>query len=158
MTEKYFENLGNEYLAHFSRRLSDLIIEQASSIMQEASLVTPTTAISTIMFLVKQKSATVAFLAEQLGVSHQMATQRINALEKLDLVKRIESENDKRTKNVALTQLGQKEAKIISTLTKQFKTAFDSLEDEIDCHLAQMIRTAEKALLEKPLRARALNK
>ena len=154
MKGKYFESLGNEYLAHFSRRLSDLIIEQASVILQEAQLVTPTTAISSILFLANEKDVTVAALADALGVSHQMATQRINALEKLKLLQRVEDQEDKRAKKIVLTELGKQEAAFLTPLTHQLKSAFDSLEAELDCSLTKVIRSAELALVAKPLKSR----
>ena len=155
MNHTYFENLGNEYLAHFSRRLSDLIIEQATTILQEAEIITPATAISSILFLANEENATVATLADALDVSHQMATQRINALEKLALLKRIDNENDKRAKKIVLTALGNQEAAKLLPLTKQLKHAFNNLEKELACDLAKVIRSAEKALITQPLKDRA---
>ena len=154
MENKYFENLGNAYLAHFARRLSDVIIEQATTILAEAGLITPPTAISSMFYLAEKQDATVATLAEALGVSHQMATQRINALEKLKLVQRVSNAQDRRAKNIALTALGQREVQTLKPITAELKLAFDDLEKEMDCPLTNVIRGAELALIAKPLKAR----
>ena len=80
MTEKYFEKLNSAFLGHFARRMADLIIEQGSEILLDLDLTTPATSISTMLYLEKNHNVTVAVLADALGVSHQMATQRINFL------------------------------------------------------------------------------
>ena len=111
MSEKYFEQLSQAYLAHFCRRLADLIIEQGSETLKDMGLKTPTTAVSSLLYLADNNEVSVADLAEALGVSHQMATQRVQGLEKLGLVSRIPSANDKRAKQVVLTQLAETEIK-----------------------------------------------
>lgn len=151
---KYFEQLSSAYLAHFSRRLADLIIEQGSELLTEMGLETPSTAISTVIYLDKDGPTTVAALADALGVSHQMATQRINALEKLKLVARRSSQLDKRAKNVVLTQKGQTEVKKLAPFAKLMSHVFDELEKELGCQLTRIIRRAELSLIETPLKNR----
>jgi DNA-binding MarR family transcriptional regulator len=151
---KYYEKLSNTYLSHFCRRLADLINEQGSEIIAEMKLDTPSTAISTVLFLDKIKTSTVANLAVELGVSHQMATQRINALEKLKLVTRQSSPLDKRAKFVMLTQKGQTEVTKLIPFTIKMNQAFNGLESELACELTQFIRKAEIALLKTPLKQR----
>ncbi len=154
---KYFEKLSNTYMSHFCRRLADLINEQGSEVLTDMNLDTPSTAISTVLFLDKNKLATVASLADELGVSHQMATQRINALEKLGLVTRQSSEQDKRAKFVTLTEKGQAEVKQLIPFTIKMNLAFDDLESEVGCQLTQLIRQTEMALLKTPLNKRIKN-
>lgn len=154
MNDKYFENLSSAFMAHFCRRLSDLIIEQGGELMKELDLVTPTTAVSSVYYLDKNPQATVAELADALGVSHQMATQRINQLIKLNLVARVSSKEDKRAKVINLTNLGKTEVKKLRPLTEQMTKAFDQLETELGSELTKLIRQAELALIEKPLKER----
>ncbi|MCW8876578.1 MAG: MarR family transcriptional regulator [Kangiellaceae bacterium] len=154
MNDKYFEKLSSAFMAHFCRRLSDLIIEQGSELIAELNLVTPTTAVSSVFYLDKNPQATVAELANALGVSHQMATQRINQLTRLKLVERVSSTEDKRAKVINLTKLGKAEVKKLLPLTEQMTQAFDQLEEELGSELTKLIRRTELALIEKPLRER----
>jgi DNA-binding MarR family transcriptional regulator len=101
----------------------------------------------------KQK-VTVANLAEALGVSHQMATQRINSLQKLGLVDRIDSEEDARAKVVVLTKLGKYEVLQLRPFSDEVTKAFNDLELELGAPLVELIRKAELSLLQTPLKQR----
>ena len=150
----YFETLNSAFLAHFSRRLSDLIIDQGTKLLEQKGIVTPTTAISTIYFLDKNSKVTLADLAKALDVTHQMVTQRIQTLEKLGLVYRQANPEDKRAKTLHLTELGAEEAIKLKPFTKQVSAAFDSLNEQLGCDLMAKIREAELALIEKPMSKR----
>lgn len=154
MSEHYFEELGSPYMAHFCRRLADLIIEQGSEILAEKGLTTPATALSTIFYLDQNPNTTGSALASALGVSHQMATQRINALVKLDLVTRSSSDEDKRAKMVVLTRKGKKEAKRLYPFSKAIAQVFEDFEAELGCELTGIIREAERSLRQKSLKQR----
>ncbi len=157
MTDKYFENLSSAYMAHFCRRLADLIIDQGGELLKEMKLVTPSTAMSSVFYLDKNSQSTVAALAGALGVSHQMATQRINSLIKLGLVERISSVQDKRSKVINLTKLGKSEVKKLTPFATKMTKAFEKLETELECNLTNIIRQAELALIDKPLKQRIKN-
>jgi DNA-binding MarR family transcriptional regulator len=154
MSPKYFESLNSAFLAHFSRRLSDLITAQGTEILREMQMTTPSTAISTMIFIHKNNDVTAAVLADAFGVSHQMATQRVNALEKLGLLERISQVEDRRSKNIALTASGKAEVKQLEPFIKKMKLVFDEIDTETGVELMSIIRRAELALLENPLKAR----
>ncbi|TQV72775.1 MarR family transcriptional regulator [Aliikangiella marina] len=154
MQTPYFEQLGDAYLAHFCRRLADLIIEQGSGMLQEMGLKTPTTAISALIYLSEHQEVTVAQLAESLGVTHQMGTQRVNLLEKLGLITRTDSLVDKRAKQIILTSLGQSEVEQLLPFTEKFNRVFKSINEEMGCNLSQLIRKTEVALQNDPLKDR----
>ena len=154
MSKHYYQNLNSAFLAHFARRLSDLIAEQGSEILKARCLKTPASSISAMLYLSENQNVTVALLAKSLGVSHQMATQRSNFLEKLGLIERVATEHDKRSKIINLTKTGKQEVKKILPFTQQVKKVFDDLEDEIGCELATYIRKAELSLRDKPIKQR----
>lgn len=151
---KYLGNLEGAFLAHFSRRLSELIIEQGTRVIESHGITTPTTAVSSIYFLMGQYKATVADLAEALEVTHQMATQRVNVLEKLGLVYRKPNPEDKRAKTIHLTELGIEEGKKLLPITKKINIAFEQLNEQIECDLMAKIREAELALIKVSLKQR----
>ncbi len=154
MTEKYYQKLGNAFLAHYARRLSDLISEQGTEVLQKLNLITPSSSISTMVFLSQNKQVSGATLANALGVSHQMATQRINALIKLSLIKRVASPTDKRTKNIVLTPQGEKEITMIKPFLKKMQRVFDDLIDELGSDLGEIIQKTEHLLHNKTLEQR----
>jgi DNA-binding MarR family transcriptional regulator len=102
----------------------------------------------------EEDKATVAGLAEALGVTHQMATQRVNTLEKLGLVFRKPNPEDKRAKSIHLTELGTKEGKKLQPITAKINIIFEQLNNQIECDLMTKIRQAELALIKAPLQKR----
>jgi DNA-binding MarR family transcriptional regulator len=86
-----------------------------------------------------------------------MATQRVNALEKLGLVERISQPEDRRSKKVVLTALGKSEVKQLEPFIKNMKVVFDELDTEVGVELMSVIRRTELSLLETPLRTRLQN-
>lgn len=154
MSTRYYENLSPAYLGHYCRRLSNVIVEQSSEILNEMGIVTPSASISAITYLHMNSPISVANLAEALGVSHQMATQRVNQLEKLGLIQRIHLEGDKRVKQVILTPLAKSEVKRLKPFTKKVDSIFLELEKELNCQLMSGLRKAELSLLDKPLSQR----
>ena len=151
MPKKYFETLNNAFLAHFARRLADLIIEQSRTNLQDLNLDTPVTAVSTLLFLDKAKSSKVTDVAAALGVSHQMAAQRISTLQKVALIERTTLPNDRRSRLISLTKKGQAEAEALKDFTAKVSQVIVDLETEIDCDLTAALRRAELALLREPI-------
>ena len=147
----YFESLDSAFLAHFSRRLSDLIIDQGTKLLESHGITTPTAAVSTIYFLKEKENVTVADLAKALDVTHQMATQRANTLESMGLILRQPNPQDKRAKTLHLTELGSAEANKLRPITRKVTQVFEQLNKQIECELMSKIRQAELALIDKPL-------
>lgn len=152
----YFESLDSAFLAHFSRRLSDLIIDQGTKLLESHGITTPTAAVSTIYFLKEKEKekVTVADLAKALDVTHQMATQRANTLESMGLILRQPNPQDKRAKTLHLTELGSAEANKLRPITRKVTQVFDQLNKQIECELMSKIRQAELALIDQPLAER----
>jgi len=118
-------------MSHYARRLADLINEQASDVLNELNLCIPASAISTMQFINQNTEVTVARIADALGVTHQMATQRINALEKLSLVKRVSLPTDQHAKQIKLSERGQSEIKTLQPFMDKMKSIFEELEHEL---------------------------
>ncbi|AOT11138.1 MarR family winged helix-turn-helix transcriptional regulator [Pseudoalteromonas luteoviolacea] len=157
---EYLNTLDQAFLAHFCRRLSDLISEQGTTVLQRYGITAPSTAISSMYYLEQNNGVTVAELAAALCVTHQMATQRIHILIKLNLVCRKPNPKDKRAKTLHLTDLGKQEVMQLKPLTSKMTEVFTDLIQQIECDLLQKVREAEKVLIETPLiqRFEMLNK
>lgn len=151
---KYFENLGSSFMSHYARRLADLINEQAAVVLEDLELSIPASAVSTVQFIHQNEGVTVALIAESLGVTHQMATQRINSLEKLSLVKRVLLPNDQRAKQVILSGKGLHEIRTLQPFMKKMKSVFQQFESELGVELSKYIYQAELSLREMSLNDR----
>lgn len=156
MTEpvKYFESLPSAFMAHFARRLADLIIEQSTELLKESGITTPTTSISTMLLLEKEAPLTVTDIANSMGVSHQISVQRIANLEKIGLVERFQDPKDKRSRLIRLSHEGKKEAPKLEKHIANGTLALKQLENELGLNLSQKIREAELALREKSIKTR----
>lgn len=158
MAKKYFETLNSAFIAHFARRFADLLLEQSGAHLKSIDLSTPATSVSTLLFLSSAQQAKVTEVADALGVSHQMATQRLNNLEKVGLIERIVHPNDRRSRLINLTHKGQSEANTLKNFESRVSSAIDELEIEIGCDLTAALRRAELALIRKPFEERLDNK
>ncbi len=150
----YFENMGSSYMSHFARRLADLINEQGTEVLTELNLTTPVTSISAMQFIDQNQDITVSDLAQALHVTHQMATQRINKLIQLKLVKRTQKTNNQKAKNIMLTPLGLAEIKSLQPFMKKMQLIFTRLESETGFELTQAIYKTEVSLRLNPLKDR----
>lgn len=151
---KYFEQLGSSFMSHYARRLADLINEQAADILKELDLCIPASAVSAMQFINQNEGITVAHIADALGVTHQMATQRINSLEKLSLIKRIPLPSDQRAKQIKLSKKGLKEIETLQPFMEKMNSVFKGLESELGHHLSQIIYQAELLLRQCSLNER----
>ena len=159
MTWRHFDgSTDNAYLAHFARRLSDLIIAQGDEMLAQHRLRTPASSVSTVLFLWKAKKATVTELSDAFSYTHQMAAQRIKGLEDIGLVKRIANESDRRSRLIALTQNGAKEAEQLAIITKNAAVAIEHLFKELNVNLTAKILEAEQCLQKASLAERMKNR
>jgi DNA-binding MarR family transcriptional regulator len=143
--------LENAFLAHYARRLSDLVILQGTQMLSQYGLCTPSSAVSTMMYLHKEKEVTITNLAQAFDHTHQMATQRINGLASLGLVEKFSNQNDQRSKLIGLTKKGTHEAEQLAQIIPKAAAAFDALFNEINCNLTKAIHQAEASLHKAPL-------
>ena len=84
------------FAANHMARLVDLINDQGSQLLEDANLSLPPRAVSTVLLISERGQITAADIAKELNQPHQLVTQRIDALIKLDLLKRLTDPNDGR--------------------------------------------------------------
>ena len=93
-------------------------------------------------------------LAERLGLSHQLASQRLRWLVKEGLVVIGDDPNDRRRRLVSLTPAGQTEGDKLQAFLPKLEQAYRDLFDEIGMDLHKGMVDARTALLARPLLAR----
>ncbi|MGJ8662154.1 MAG: MarR family winged helix-turn-helix transcriptional regulator [Marinicella sp.] len=150
----YFENLGNTFMSHFARRLADLINEQGAEVLEQLELTTPVTSISTMQYIYQNSEITATDLAQALQVTHQMATQRINKLIQLKLLKRVANTENQKSKQIKLSPLGEIEINSLQPFINKMQLIFTQLEAETGIKLTQALFKAETSLRNKPLKDR----
>lgn len=142
------------FLGNQLSRLVELIVDQGDVLLKDAGVSFPSRAASTILLIGKQDGLSAADIAIELQQPHQLATQRIDALIKLDLVERKNDPKDARRKTLSLTARGKKEATVLEKTLRKAQSAFQNLYQEIEINLSTVAIQSIAALSKKPLSKR----
>ncbi len=143
--------------AFFGNRLSrlvDLIVEQGEDLFRNRGLSLPSTSASTVLYLSEHGNVSAADVARDLKQPHQLATQRVQALLELGLVKRSKDPNDARRNVLVLTESGKREARKLKECLADAARAYEQLSDEIGIDVSQFVLSLSQALADEPLQAR----
>ena len=142
------------FLANMAIRLRDSISDDATVMLKESNVKTPVTDISLILYLSKNDKCPITSIAQALNYSHQRVTSRISTLEKLDLVLRLEDQQDQRQKIICLTAHGKSDVSKINKIYKNAAKAIEGVFDEIDNDLMDSLLLAINAFENRTLRQR----
>lgn len=143
--------LKGAFVANRLSALVDLIALQGDSLLQDAGVSIPARAVSCVLLVGDQGQVSAADIAKALQQPHQLATQRVEALIKLGLLKRIEDRNDGRRKILALTAKGNDQYTRLNVRLAEVEQAFLGLFAEIDCDLPAVLERTLQALRSTPL-------
>lgn len=146
-THQYSES----FLGFRLLRLVDLIVTQGDELFKAQGLSFPTRAASTVLLISESESLSTADIARQLQQPHQVATQRVEMLIDLGLIKRTADPKDGRRKKLVLTKRGQDECVVLRKSLAQAKSVFEGLYDEIGTDLSAASQWAIDALSQKTL-------
>jgi DNA-binding MarR family transcriptional regulator len=136
------------------RQSSAMLGEQMDQCLQAHGLSLPAYATGLVQTLYHRGPESVSALAEELGLSHQLASQRLRWLVTQGLVSIIDNPADRRRRLVGLTAAGQAEAELLQAFLPQLDRAYRDLFDEINMDLNQGLIDARAALDTRPLLAR----
>lgn len=145
-----FADLDAAFLARDLHRLRQEITAQSDLVMIAAGIDIPSSCTSLTLSLL-EGSQSASDLADMLGYSHQLTTQRINMLLKLELVTREASKSDARKKVIVLTDEGRRQAGRLRALLPKIDQAFRGLFDEIGFPLGRACRDALQSLGKSPV-------
>jgi DNA-binding MarR family transcriptional regulator len=146
-THEYSES----FLGFKLSRLVELIISQGDQVFKAQGLSFPPRAASTVLLISDSESSTTADIARQLQQPHQVATQRVEMLIDLGLIKRTVDPKDARRKKLTLSKRGRDECVLLRKNLKQANSVFDNLYHEIDINLSAAAQRAFDALSQKSL-------
>lgn len=143
--------LKGAFVANRLSALVDLIALQGDSLLQDAGVSIPSRAVSCVLLVGDQGQVSAADIAKALDQPHQLATQRIEALIQLGLLKRMEDPEDGRRKILALTARGKDQYARLNVRLAEAEQAFLGLFAEIECDLPAVLERALQALRSTPL-------
>jgi DNA-binding MarR family transcriptional regulator len=142
------------FLGNVLVRLMDVIEEQGNELYRDVGLSFPPRASSTILLISERDGVTTADIARELHQPHQLATQRVEALIKLGLLKRKVDPEDARRKKLILTRKGKKEASLLRVTLLEAKNMFEALYKEIEVNLSDKALCAINGLAKTSMSAR----
>ena len=143
--------LKGAFVANRLSALVDLIAQQGDLLLQDAELSIPSRAVSCVLLVGDQGQLSAADIAKALQQPHQLATQRVEALLELGLLKRIDDPQDGRRKILTLSARGRDQYARLKVRLAEAEQAFLDLFAEIDCELPAVVERAISALLSRPL-------
>lgn len=143
--------LKGAFVANRLSALVDLIALQGDLLLQDAGISVPSRAVSCVLLVGDEGQVSAADIAKALQQPHQLATQRVEALIKLGLLKRIDDPEDGRRKILTLTSKGRDQYARLKLRLAEAERAFLGLFAEIDCDLPAVVERALQALHSTPL-------
>ncbi|MEO9969973.1 MAG: MarR family transcriptional regulator [Hyphomonadaceae bacterium] len=143
------------FVANLLERLVAQITDQGEELLADIGLPFPSRAVSSILLIGERGSISVADIAKTLEQPHQLVTQRIDLLIRLDVVERTVDPNDARRKILKLTPIGRDQFKLLQLRLTQATQVFIDLFKEIDCDLSAVAMRAMSALDQRSITERA---
>jgi DNA-binding MarR family transcriptional regulator len=139
------------FVANQLSALVDLIALQGDSLLEDAGITIPSRAVSCVLLVGDQGQVSAADVAKALQQPHQLATQRVEALIKLGLLKRIDDPKDGRRKILTLSAKGRDQYARLNARLAEVEQAFLGLFAEVGCDLPAVVERTLQALRSTPL-------
>lgn len=147
----FLDDLRPAFLAHLANRLDEDICAQTAVIASDGGIAAPVHTFSALLFLYKRGPASVSDIARSDGQSHQLVTQRLAPLEKLNLIERFDDPDDGRRRPYRLTAAGKHEARRVEVLIRKLAAAFEQLFSDIGVDLIDALDHARDQIRRVPL-------
>lgn len=151
-----FEN-GDLHKAYLGKHANELVLvssQQVAEVYRQRGLMIPVEVSSTLQYLGDQPKPSMADMARDLAVPHQLVAQRVKKLINIGCVKRRPDPNDARRTQLVLTAKGRQQHKLLVQAMADTAVVYQTLYDEIGCDLPAMLCAAIKALKDRPLSQR----
>lgn len=126
-----------------SNQIDDALHEKGFSIQGKATGI--------VQLIYTKGPCSASYIAEQLGFSHQLTTQRLASLYRAGIAISQPDPDDRRRNQVLLTKLGDNEAEKLQLFLPQLNVAYSDLFEELEADLNTLICSASESLARKPL-------
>jgi len=117
-----------------------LMEKQAKPAYERMGLIIPVISTSTVIFILESQEASLLDIARGLGITHQLAAQRIKTLTKLGIICAHKDTNDKRRTNYRLTKLGFEQSQLLITYLQKADQVFKDLNEELGLDLMHVLK------------------
>lgn len=144
-------------LAFLGKKFQDLTLllqAQAGAVYQSRGMVFPVVTSATLLILGRQGAISQASIARLLDRPHQLVSQRIRNLEKLDLVTKAPSPEDARVSLFSLTPEGKRQYDMLESYCEEAAHAFEALSRDLGFDLPGILDRTLTSLTTRPLSAR----
>lgn len=142
------------YLPLYLEKFNQELLLQVQDLYVARKLVIPAAASSTLQCLYLNEGTSSADIAKILCMSHQLITQHIEKLLKLSIVVKKSDQKDRRRQIICLTPFGIEQATLLSQTIDDAAAIYDSLFEEIGCHIPALLDRADEALKRRSLNER----
>ena len=134
------------FIANLLDRLVGQIVEQGEDLLADAGIVFPSRTVSSVLLIGERGAISTADIAKALSQPHQLVTQRIDLLIKLEVIERTDDPEDGRRKLLKLSPTGLDQYDRLQRRLTKASEAFASLFAEIECDLSAIAMRAMSAL------------
>lgn len=151
MSQFDYEPHGAAFFDRHLHKLRELITLQSDELFSALGISAPSPAVSTLLHLLANGSASIARLSDDLGYSHQLISQRLAQLSDMGFVERSADPRDKRRKLIKLTRRGRNEAQRVDNALPKLAKAIEGVFEEIDADVQVSVRAMRVALQNKSI-------
>lgn len=154
-SSSFVDDVGYPFLARRVAQFHDLLAEQGQALLTERG-VTLDSRLGSCLYLIGERDGlSVAELAEELDLSHQLATYRVKKLREAGLAEQSRDERDRTRYVLKLTPAGRDVRKALSAQLDDFARVYEALFNELGVNLFEVVSRARKALLARSISDRA---
>jgi len=144
-----------EFAGYWLTRVAELLRRQGNVFLAQQNIKTPSQSVSTLLFIAKNKGASISDVSHALCISHQLATQRVQTLVEFSYVRFQKDTRDQRRKILLLTEEGRAQLRLLEKAFEVANKAFLNLEEELGFDIIDIAKKTEKALIRRSIEERA---
>lgn len=138
------------FLGRLCEDLSDLIAAQSTDLLEREGISIPSKSCSLMIAIAQCQPASAKALSVALDRSHQLVSQKLPKLVKLNLIECEVNEADQREKLYKLTREGREQIERFQLLQGRLEQCYKDLFDEVG-EVSKTVGDAINALKERPL-------
>ncbi|MDN3651795.1 hypothetical protein QWY77_03320 [Thalassotalea ponticola] len=142
---KNIETARRGFTPKLALDFASLIEKQAKPIYERIGLKIPVITSSTVVVLIEHETASLLDIARYLDIPHQLASQRVKTLLKLNVICAYKDPSDKRKTNYQLTEFGIEQGSILMDYLDKADLVFEELNDELGLDLKSLLTLLNKS-------------
>lgn len=155
--DDYVSRIGRPFLARRISQLHDVLAEQGQEVMNEAGMDLDARLGSVFFLIATRPGLSVAELAQELGLSHQLATYRVKKLVETGLVSQERDPDDLTRSVLRPTAKADPMVKQLRAVMRKLDGVYAQLFEELGVDLLDLATRAREALTTTSLLERTRN-